>query len=389
MKKLLSVTLLLFIATLCRAQHLTLNQGGAKPGYYEELPYEDINGKLFLNVEMNGAKHRFLFDTGAPCMVSEALAAELKAPEIASDTAADVNHTKAATTVIKVDITLGKTLFSGVPALKGWPQGGLLSCWPIDGVIGSNILRNSIAQIDAKRHLIIITDQKNKLNLKSANSTKLITNVPHQSSPIVQLFVGDKVNMLIEFDSGDNGLLRLNKDLTDQVQKYGVFEILAKGYGADTYGMSGVQKADEKYRIKFPKISIGKAVIANAITETNKDVIPGIGTAFLKYGNITLDYMHGKFYFDPDSAVTNLDAKQWPLNPGVADGKLIVGVVWDKFTDKLIPGEQIVAINEVDYSHVDLCELMSKAPALTGRVTSVLTIKDKNGNLRKVRIDKE
>ncbi len=388
MKYLLLLIALSTTSLICHSQRVSLNQGGATSGYYEELPYEDINGRIFVNVTLNGAGHRFLFDTGAPCMISEALANELKAPEIYKDTVRDVNGEASTTAVIKVDITVGKTLFTGVPALKGWPP-GLMSCWPIDGVIGSNILHNSIVRIDSKKHLIIITDQKNKLDLKSANSAKMATGGKYQSSPVLHLMVKDKVDLSLEFDSGDNSFLRLTENETSQMEKFNVFEVVAKGYGATTYGMLGLQKEEEKLRLKFPQITIGKASFENMTTETNKNGIPGVGTGLLKYGSLTLDFLHQKYYFDADSTVNNLAEKLWPISPGFADNKLIIGIVWNKATAKVLPGEQIVAINDIDYSHVEFCDMINRVPALASKQTAIFTIKDMDGNLRKVNIDKE
>jgi hypothetical protein len=392
MKHLLLLITLLTGCLISNAQKISLNQGGAAPGYYEELPYEDVNGKLFVNVEIHGFKHRFMFDTGAPCMLSEALANELKATEIYRDTVRDVNNVATTTAIIKTDITLGKTLFKDVPALKGWPATGLLSCWPIDGVIGSNILRNSMVRFDSKRHLIIITDQKNKLDLNSGNSAKMDVGDKFGTSPLLHMAVlgtKGKVDLSLEFDSGDNNFFRLTENESAQMEKLNVFEVVAKGYGANTYGMSGLQKEDEKLRLKFSQITIGKANFMNIITETNKTGIPGVGTGLLKYGNLTLDFLHGKYYFDADSSINNLAEKQWPFSPGLADHKLIVVIIWNKTTAKVLPGEQIVAINDIDYSHVDLCDMLNKAPALASKLSAIFTVRDKDGNLRKVEIDKE
>ncbi len=69
--------------------------------------------------------------------------------------------------------------------------------------------------------------------------------------------------------------------------------------------------------------------------------------------------------------------------------QLLIGVVWDKFAGKVLPGEQVIAINDVDCSHVNFCELINKGLILGNAETAILTIKDKNGKLRKIEINKE
>src|ERR1700709_819336 len=78
---------LLLSTGVCTAQRVTFNKGGTdSKNYYEEIPYEFINGVMFVTPEINGIKRKFLFDTGAPVQITDELFNELK-PEI-------INHTE-------------------------------------------------------------------------------------------------------------------------------------------------------------------------------------------------------------------------------------------------------------------------------------------------------
>lgn len=65
---------LLFFLILSKdgfSQHLTYNKGGTKAtNYFEEIPYQDINGKIIVKVRINQVDYNFLFDTGAPTCIS-------------------------------------------------------------------------------------------------------------------------------------------------------------------------------------------------------------------------------------------------------------------------------------------------------------------------------
>ena len=383
------IAVLLFLPTLGLSQAFNFNQGGpTTKNYYEEIPYETINGKIIVEGTIAGKKHRFLFDTGAPVAISKELAAELNIRTVSKALISDaVLHTDSVNIVEVNDISLGGLTFKNIPAITLFPD--LYKCYNIDGVIGSNLMRNSIVSIISAKHLIILTDQKNKLSLKSKNSAPLISNKGLQSDPQIRINLKNKLDLIIPFDTGDNNFLRLNDKTIADLKQYQLFDTLDTGYGASGLGAMGLQRAGNKHLLKVAFLTVGSAKLNNLITESNPDAIPAIGAKLLNYGAVTLDFINGRFYFDAYAPVTELGETQWPFKQTFANSKLIVGVVWKKAKDVLKPGEQILAVDEVDYSHVTLCEMANNKSILEGKETAVLTIKDAQGNIRKVTVNKE
>ncbi|WP_214073739.1 retropepsin-like aspartic protease [Mucilaginibacter sp. dw_454] len=383
------ITLLLFLLPVSAiSQNFSYNQGGtSQKNYYQEIPYLNINGKIFVDVEIAGGKHRFLLDTGAPTAISNELAAQIGAKVINQSTIHDTFHrTNPVTTVQANGIKLGDITFDQIPAIT--VMSDLYTCFGADGVIGSNLLRNSIVSIDSKRHMIILTDQKKKLALKSKNSVDMITNVGVQSDPQIKIVLKNKLTLTIPFDSGDNAFLRIDDKTVRDLRQYTLFDTLAKGYGASAMSMFGMQQADIKHLYKVVFFTVGNGRFDNLIIESNKEVIPAIGSKLLAYGVATLDFIHSKFYFDAYQIETDLSEKQWPLRPTFV-GKLIIGVVWDKASDIVKQGEQIIAIDDRDYSNATLCELLNDTPPLYGKEQATLTLKNAQGEIRKVTIKKE
>jgi len=339
-------------------------------------------------VEIAGKKHKFLFDTGAPVAISKELAAELNAGVIHRDKVVDATGARDSVSVVMLDsIKLGGLSFGQIPAITLFPD--FYKCWGIDGVIGSNLMRNSIVCINSAKHIIIFTDQADKLALKPENSVPLVSNKSQQSDPIIKIKLKNKVILDLGFDTGDNSFLRMSEYLMNSITKAGVYETLAKGYGANTISGLGLQKNAEKYLIKIPVLSIGSAQFTNLITETNKGGIPAIGSKLLDYGIVTLDFIHGRFYFDATNAVNDLNEKQWPFQPTVMANKLIIGVVWDNSPNVVKPGEQIIAINDVDYSTINLCDILNNKAILAGKDEATITIKNEDGKVRKIQISKQ
>lgn len=388
MKLIFNLFLLLAVCLQANAQEFTYNQGGTtSSNYYEEIPYQTINGKMFIQVELRGKKHKFLFDTGAPVAISPELVKQLKAKFLDEDTLSDVNGVTDTMGVVQIpDIKIGKVQFNHIPAITLFPD--FYRCWGIDGVIGSNILRNSIVSINGTKQVIILTDQLEKLRLNDSYSSPMITNTSYQSNPVIKMVLKDNITIDLGFDTGDNEFLRISEDLVSQLPDSGAYEILAKGYGANTIGGLGLQQSAEKYLLRFPQIKIGNGMFNNTIVETNKSGTSAIGSKILKYGIVTLDFIHSRFYFNSINKDNEVREKQWPFVPTVINDRLAVGVVWDKYKNEVKPGQQILAIDEVDYSKVTLCDMLNRPHILAGKETAIITVKDEHGALKQIQISK-
>jgi hypothetical protein len=391
MKAFTYLILFLLSCTVIHAQSFTMNQGGATvKNYYVELPYEVINGKIIVSAEIAGGKHRFIFDTGAPVIVSKELSAQIKSEVISSNRLRDANGNYDSVSIVRLNgITLGNVSFNAIPAIGTLPE--LYKCWNVDGVIGSNMLRNSIVSIQSDKHLIIITDQANKLTLNKKHSVPLITNEGNntQSDPVIKVMLGKKVSLTLEFDTGDGGFLRFSEDYMNQLSKYVVYEVIDKGYGAGQIGGNGLQDNADKYLLKISSLMIGEGCFNNVITETNKGGSAAIGSRLLDYGNVTLDFVNGRFYFDARNETNDLNEKHWPIRPTVIGNKLVAGIVWAKALNLVKPGEQIITVNKKSFPEVNLCDMLNREPIIAGTDSATVTIKDKQGKERIIQIVKE
>jgi hypothetical protein len=358
MKLVLLVLSALLTGTSVFSQRISFNLGGTpSSGYYEEIPYELVYGKMILSVEIDGRKHRFLFDTGAPTCISDSLAAELNASALGRMQVTDATGKRDSLLVVSLrEIHLGGLVFTGIPALRFLPN--VLRCLHLDGAVGSNMLRGSIVQILPERHVIILTDDLRRLSQKNRNSIPMGTNRDQQSYPHINVvFRSDKININVDlgFDTGGNEFLALSDDYARQViQQYHVCSIVQRGFGSDKISEFGAAASDSTYRVLVPRFTVAQAMFDSLVTETQKQGISRIGRKLLDYGSVTLDFIHGKFYFEPTSADNHLSEPLWPFNPIIIDNKLWVGVVWDA-SAALKPGEQIVGIGAVGLPAIDAC----------------------------------
>ncbi len=385
------VNFLFIIISSCNgfAQTFTFNSGGTTAKhYYVEIPYETINSKIFINVELAGKKRRFLFDTGSPTAINKDLAAELKLQLLNKNIAMDAHGNQDTIPIIILKkIKIGALDFSYIPAIKMIPS--FLKCWDAEGIVGSNILRNSIVKIFPDKHLIILTDDEDKFSLKNKTSIPLTENSYLQNFPSFKILIKDKVNVEFGFDTGDPGFLLLSENYMRQLNQFNVFEILSKGYGSHKVGAFGLQENEDTYRLKFNFLKIGDARFDNVITETDKNGLPRIGAKLLDYGAVTIDFIHRKFYFEATNVQIDLNEKQWPFRPVISDHKLLAGMVWGKLKDQIKQGQQIIAIDGITYDQVELCDWIHSKSVFDNKEKITLTIKDEGGKIKTVEIMKE
>lgn len=378
------VTLLtfLFITEVCPGQtDFTFNSGGTEQAhYYSSLQYENINDKIIIKIKINDRIYRFILDTGAPTTISTKLFDQLNPEVITKISLSDANAAKDSVVVVSLnEIQVGDITFKSIPALVATPNTAF-ECFEVDGIIGSNLLRNSILQIDGSNNKVIITDDAKRLNLNSRQSSKLF--LDRQSSPViwVKLINKKQAKDQLLFDSGMQGLYDLSLRHLGTFQKYKIFEELGKGTGTNTFSFHGMAKDTTIYWLRLPILEINGVKLLNVTTKTTLGNNSRIGASLLHYGIVTVDYKNKRFYFNPYTT-TDIDAykKQFPVNFVPKNNKLYIGTVWDnELSTKISAGDQVVAIDGINYENINICDLFLKS-IVEGKDKILLTTRNNSG----------
>ncbi|MES2375806.1 MAG: retropepsin-like aspartic protease [Bacteroidota bacterium] len=388
LNRLLCLLLVLFAGNTYGQGKINLNQGGpTAKNYSSAIPYQMVNGKILVDVELAGAKHKFIFDTGAPMWISTALASQLKVKILGKASTNDISGKNDSVSFSKIDgLKLGDVTFSGIPCVVNTPN--FIDCLGAEGLIGSNMLRNSIVGLETTKHLLIITDQPEKLFLNKQQAAPMLVD-SMQSSPQFTISLNGLTGT-IPFDTGMSNFMNLKEEWVKVLQdKKTAFETIDKGFGFNVIGAFGLQAEEEKYLLKFPFVQIGLARFEHLYTETIKLGTPVIGTKLLDYGNIVLDYINKQYYFYPRTPTIDMEEKHWPLSIIPKDGKLFVSMTWNKGAGLVKTGEQVLSIDGKDYSHPEPCELITKELLPNDKTTITLVIKDIKGKTRTVDISKQ
>jgi len=389
--KLKLILSLLFVNSLIFGQ-INFNQGKINDKeYYEVIPYETEIGKIILPVTINNKTYRFLLDTGAPNLFSTELLKEINVAEGASINVNDANNQDQKMKFAVVpQLKIGNLVFENQAGLiYNFEEHNLLSCYKIDGFIGSNLLRNSIIKMNGANKTIIITNKIKSLNIdKKPIKMKLYGN---QKSPFVELkFVGknnEKASDMVLVDTGMDGLYDMSKRAYTIFENSKIFEALYTATGIGDSGLFGAGDSSEQKLLEIENANLNQQIINNIMVSTTSDDNSRIGLDFLKYGDITLDFLNKKFYFESPKTI-DVKEKTPKFYTSVQNDKVVVGLVWDEKLKLLMnTGDEVISADQINISDMSLCDFLRLKKEWKNKESYILKLKNKEGQISEITIE--
>ena len=389
--KLKLILSLLFVNSLIFGQ-INFNQGKINDKeYYEVIPYETEIGKIILPVTINNKTYRFLLDTGAPNLFSTELLKEINVAEGASINVNDANNQDQKMKFAVVpQLKIGNLVFENQAGLiYNFEEHNLLSCYKIDGFIGSNLLRNSIIKMNGANKTIIITNKIQSLNIdKKPVKMKLVGN---QKSPYVELkFVGinnKKASDMVLVDTGMDGLYDMSKRAYTIFENSKIFEALYTATGIGDSGLFGAGDSSEQKLLEIENANLNQQIINNIMVSTTLDDNSRIGLDFLKYGDITIDFLNKKFYFESPKTI-DVKEKTPKFFTSVQNDKVVIGIVWDEKLKLLMnTGDEVISADQIDITNISLCDFLRLKKEWKNKESYILKLKNKEGQISEITIE--
>ena len=349
--------LILLFPYISLAQNkVNFNMGGEfKQTFCDTIPFEYTRGKIILPVIINDKKRRFIFDTGSSLAISSELTNEINSEVIDDRKMTDALGVQSNFEIVKVKrFQLKNTIFEDVPAVRlDVMNKGFLKCFDVEGIIGSNAIRNCIIQININERRIIISNDANRISFLNTNYLPLIFK-DNQSSPYVEISLGNEIKFDALFDSGSDDIISIEKHYVDKRIDMGLVKLLNSGFGQTAISVSEGNINQSFQRINIQFIQIGKEKIKDVISIVEGEAIENsLGLGLAKYGVITLDYINKRFSFEPFHS----DIKSLPHTIGFnifpQKDDYIVGLVWSNTNAEragLKSGFKILKIENLDFS---------------------------------------
>lgn len=355
--------------------------------YSVEIPYENIKGKIIIPATVNGVAGRYIFDTGAPmCLTHTRVMRDKQALSVTKATDANGQKKEFRSLNLK-EVQLAGLKYTDIEAIV-FEEGNLLECYGVDGIVGSNLFGASVIRIDSRRRLLTISANAVAYGIPARNSVAMTVN--DQGTPLFRISPGMGIQESVMFDSGSGSFLSLTSTLSNKLEAEGCVEVVARGFGALSWSVGGVEKADEKQRVRVADLRVGVGKFRNVTTVTMNGPISRIGARLLEYGIVTIDYPGGKFSFEPfSSAPADMAKKYWNTDLTLQGDRIIVGCVWNEMREQLKGGETVVEINGKPTGRYEPCQVMtSEVFKMEGDEATVVVV-DAAGKEQKIVIRKQ
>lgn len=397
-RKILFVLLVGVVGAIQAQELINANQGYVNTrDYFERIPYQNINGKIIIKVSIENQEYRFLLDTGAPTALSHQLSQTIKTDLLGMVPMSDQSGIIDSVTIASVpEIIIQGISFKDTPAfIENEGKGIFFECLQIDGIIGSNQLRNTIVQFNSQKSEVVFTDQEKALGLKKKNAIDIQLS-PIQSNPFLPVtyvkgMVGGNDWALI--DSGDNGFLLVSQTGYNQLkEQVDVFNVLAESTGSLSMGVWGSAQKNMHELLEVPELRMGDVSFLNTQTETTYAETSRVGSELFEYAVVTIDYPGKRCWITPVNGEPKIDMKEtfWPVRPVLNnDNQLVVGIVWDaSLAETIKPGDVILSFDTLDYRNIPYCDILN-ASFKVNKSAAVLVLQDKDtGEEKKVEIKK-
>ena len=349
--------------------------------YHTTFDFENINGTIVIDVLINNCIKKFILDTGAPTSISSELLSELKYETIVKNNkTTDSNGVSSAFDIIQIDeFSVGGVKFLNTYALK-ITDNSYFKCFNVEGIIGSNSLRNSVIEFDFKAKKITIYESFKSLGYGEIEGNELILD-ELQSTPILKtkMHMGYLIfNEEVIFDSGDNGFYSISMKSLNQIftlinekkipkelqnlNQSDLLSIIASSNGGFNMSIFGNENTNTHYKFKIQNFAFGFSKFDNIIATSTYGNNSRIGSEILNFGKVILDYKSLKYYFleYDNQKVIDVNHKFKSIYPSFENDKLIVGIIWDdNLKDKIKVGDQILKINNIELINLTKCRIIA------------------------------
>ena len=331
----------------------------APKSFEQSINIEIVNNEILLPVTIQGKTYRFLFDTGATCVLSPELKEQLKLKAVNSGNLQDsAGNISPQDFFIIRSLSIGDIAFTQVGAaaidLKNFAT---MLCSSLDGVIGANLMRTCNWRIDYENKKLQFSTKK--LLPKTDYTTTDFTE-GFSGSPLVTITTGGfYFDALV--DTGNNGSIDINEELyfKSRISTSGSFK---KSFGKGFYSFTG-NKDHTAYNGILDSLYIGKTLVHNQPVRVSPSPMFMIGNEFLaQFGEIVFNWETMQLYL-PVATKPLKPETSFGFSPIVNDEIMEVGVIWENSEAQKMGfevGDKILSINGSDFStlsNLQWCEV--------------------------------
>ncbi|MFL9834164.1 aspartyl protease family protein [Chryseobacterium terrae] len=339
------------------------------------IPFEYIDGKIIINVDIKNKKHNFIFDTGALTIISSELKGSLNEKKSnAVFEATDANNSKSrmdlfSTSDLKIDDLKFKNIEFSFADIS-WMDSR--ACKKISGIFGANMMNNKVWRIDFKLKKIIVSDKVTESSAESVSINFSEENFTHVPTINVNI---RKQNFNVFFDTGAGSGFTLDSKSYQLVKdnNFLIFE------GLLSQSLSSISKGER--HLDMMEIEINNKALDNQIVDTSSDSRNLVGTRFMENFIIDLDFINKKIILNPIGKSPEYNSLGIAF-AAVENHLVIVNKLKVPQLSELNVADKIIKVNNIDVSKINsekFCEIKELI-----NTSNEITIQNETGKVFKL-----
>lgn len=317
------------------------------------IPFELIDGKIVVSLNIKNNPYNFIFDSGAFTIISTELKNQLneKKSKIIFE-GVDANNAKSKMEVFLTDklqiadLNMKDVNFSFADI--SWMTGR--ACKKISGIFGANMMKGKVWRIDFKSKMITVFDKPQELSNNVAIipfSEENFTHVPKITAKI------RNQNIEFIFDTGSGMGFSVNQKSYDQIKDndFLTFEgLLSQSLNSIVKGQRQVDVMD---------IEINNTKLGNQIVDSSLDSPNLIGTKFIENYLVDFDFISKKIILANTGKTLKYPSFGIAFAP-IDNSLVIVNKLQIPQLSGLQLTDKIIKINNIDVSKMNgesFCEI--------------------------------
>lgn len=305
--------------------------------YTAELP--------FVQVSINGKFYNFLFDTGAPTVISNAVYTELSLEKKYKGKIKDSQKNKQSQIFTELpEMIVDHVVFKNIGAVVMDFTISELDCFKVDGILGANQMAKLFWRINYSENSLEATKDLSQFDL-NAYDTVIPFDPKPQKTPMVEAKILDK-KIDLTFDTGFSGRLKIAESKYDSKK---AMKSIAT-YGTSSVGAYGAGKPIPGYIFRISELALGNRNFPNEMATTGNSSL--IGNDFFKNFIFVMDWKNNKVYMK--QIKTDLPKlESFGFGYRFVDAKPVVAFVFEEENFPLKVGDAIISINDVKLDNLD------------------------------------
>ncbi|AZA54701.1 retropepsin-like aspartic protease [Chryseobacterium sp. G0201] len=299
----------------------------------------------FVKVNINGKIYNFLFDSGAPTVISNTIYSELNLEKKHKSKVKNSQKNKQEQIFTQLpEMTVDNVIFKNIGVVVMDFNSSELGCFKIDGILGANQMAKLFWRINYSENSIETTKDLANFDLKDYETVIPFETKAQKTPTVIATILNKKIDLT--FDTGFTGRLKITDSNYDPKKVKQTVET----YGTNSVGAFGAGKPVSGYIFIADEMVLGNKTFQNELVMTGSSSL--IGNEFFKDFIFIMDWKNNKIYM---KRIKNNPPKLESFGFGYrfVDAKPLVAFVFKENGLPIHIGDSILSINTVDLDHLN------------------------------------